>query len=104
MDQTVKEELPEYYDMFPKENVFYVDFLRDEPEAEVNLDEPEEEEADEDFFIYEEIPSFEVVRDRIYMFINKFNTEVRGFKLDIVLFQDALIHLMIVSRIIKTQR
>lgn len=104
MDLTVKEELPQYYELFPKENVYFVDFLRDEPEAEVNLDEPEEEEAEEDFFIYEEIPSFDAVRDRIYMFINRFNVEVRGYKLDIVLFQDALIHLMIVSRILRTQR
>lgn len=104
MQSTVQEELPDYYQEFPKEDVYYVDFLRDEPEAEVNMDEPEEEEADDDFFIYEQIPSFEVVKDRIYMFINRFNTEVRGAKLDIVLFQDALIHLMIVSRILRTQR
>ena len=82
-----------------------MDFLRDEPEAEINMEEAGEDEVeDEDFAVYEEIPSFEVVKERIYMFIDRYNVEVRGSKLDIVLFQDALIHLMIVSRILRTSR
>lgn len=105
MHSVVKEEIGDYYEFFPQEEVFFVDFLRDEPEAEINMEETGEDEVeDEDFAVYEEIPSFEVVKERIYMFINRYNVEVRGAKLDIVLFQDALIHLMIVSRILRTSR
>lgn len=103
MKSIVEDDLSNYYDEFPQEPVYFVDFLRDEPDVE-----PGEEMADEDmegqYFLYEEIPSFNVVRDRIYMFVNQYNIEVRGSKLDIVLFEDALIHLMIVSRILRTPR
>lgn len=103
MKSVAKGELEDHYEHFPQEDIYYVDFLRDEPDVE-----PGEEILDDDmssqYFVYEEIPSFDVVRERIYMFIGQYNLEVRGSKLDIVLFEDALIHLMIVSRILRTSR
>ncbi|KAG5675719.1 hypothetical protein PVAND_005600 [Polypedilum vanderplanki] len=102
MKSLASEELRSEFEYFPKEDVYFVDFLRDEP------DEPIEDVGDDEmlsqYFLYEEIPSFEVVTERIYSFMTQYNLEVRGSKLDLVLFQDGLVHLMIISRILRTSR
>lgn len=101
MDKLAESELGNNYQHYPKEDSYYVDFLRDAPDPEEDED---VEEYSSEYFIYEEIPSFDVVKDRIFTFMNQYNLEVRGSKLDMVFFQDALIHLMIISRIIRTSR
>ncbi|XP_058453053.1 dynein axonemal heavy chain 8 [Malaya genurostris] len=86
----------EYYQ---DDETFFVDFLRDAPdptgeEAEdVSLEAPK---------LYEEIPSFEETTARVKMFMEQFNEQIRGAAMDLVFFRDALIHLMIISRIIRT--
>ncbi|XP_062548437.1 dynein axonemal heavy chain 8 [Armigeres subalbatus] len=86
---------------YTDEEVFFVDFLRDAPDPtgeegeDVSLEPPK---------LYEEIPGFDDTTDRVKMFMEQFNEQVRGAKMDLVFFRDALIHLMIISRIIRTPR
>lgn len=86
---------------YEQTETFFVDFLRDAPDPtgdegeDVSLEPPK---------LYEEIPGFEETTARVKMFMEQFNELVRGAKMDLVFFRDALIHLMIISRIIRTPR
>ncbi|XP_045464438.1 dynein axonemal heavy chain 8-like isoform X2 [Harmonia axyridis] len=85
----------------PEEDTFWADFLRDPPET--TGDEPD------DYVIvipkvYEEIPSREFVKDRLYMFMELYNESIRGASMDLVFFDDAMINLLTISRIIRTSR
>uniref|UniRef100_A0A8C3KPH9 Dynein axonemal heavy chain 5 n=1 Tax=Calidris pygmaea TaxID=425635 RepID=A0A8C3KPH9_9CHAR len=80
-------------------DAFFVDFLRDAPQRtgekseEVNLDIPK---------IYEPIYSFHQLRNRLNMFLKTYNENVRGTGMDMVFFEDAMIHLVKISRVIRT--
>ncbi|XP_065523675.1 dynein axonemal heavy chain 5 [Lathamus discolor] len=82
-------------------DAFFVDFLRDAPERtgekseEVNLDIPR---------IYEPICSFHQLRNRLNKFLQAYNGNVRGAGMDLVFFEDAMIHLVKISRVIRTPR
>uniref|UniRef100_A0A4W3JQZ3 Dynein heavy chain 5, axonemal-like n=1 Tax=Callorhinchus milii TaxID=7868 RepID=A0A4W3JQZ3_CALMI len=80
---------------------FFVDFLRDAPEA--TGEEPEDAEYDMPK-VYEAIESFEALNDRLNLFMSLYNACVRGGHLDLVFFEDAMIHLVKISRIIRTVR
>nr|XP_033786541.1 dynein heavy chain 5, axonemal-like [Geotrypetes seraphini] len=82
----------------PKES-YFVDFLRDAPEA--TGDEPEDAEL-ENPKIYEAIPSFKHLSERLDMYMQQYNEAVRGSRMDLVFFKDAMIHLVKISRIIRT--
>nr|XP_019946997.1 PREDICTED: dynein heavy chain 5, axonemal [Paralichthys olivaceus] len=78
---------------------YFVDFLRDAPEP--TGEEPED--ADFDMpKVYEPIESYESLKERLNMFLHLYNETVRGTGMDMVFFQDAMIHLVKVSRIIRT--
>jgi dynein heavy chain len=80
---------------------YFVEFLRDAPE--VTGDEPED--ADFDMpKVYEPIPSFELLRERLQTFMAQHNESVRGAGMDLVFFQDAMTHLVKISRIIRMPR
>ncbi|XP_009583720.1 PREDICTED: dynein heavy chain 5, axonemal-like, partial [Fulmarus glacialis] len=85
----------------PEIDAFFVDFLRDAPERtgekseEVNLDIPK---------IYEPIYSFHQLRNRLNMFLQTYNENIRGTGMDMVFFEDAMIHLVKISRVIRTPR
>ncbi|KAM9637240.1 dynein axonemal heavy chain 5 [Morphnus guianensis] len=85
----------------PEIDAFFVDFLRDAPEKtgekseEVNLDIPK---------IYEPIYSFHQLRNRLNMFLQTYNENIRGTGMDLVFFDDAMIHLVKISRVIRTPR
>ncbi|KAH0618009.1 hypothetical protein JD844_016916 [Phrynosoma platyrhinos] len=94
----------------PNIDAYFVDFLRDAPEAtglekEKSLkgEEPEETEADMPK-IYEPIESFTHLKDRLNMFLQIYNESVRGAGMDLVFFEDAMIHLVKISRVIRTPR
>ncbi|XP_060937369.1 dynein axonemal heavy chain 5 isoform X1 [Limanda limanda] len=78
---------------------FFVDFLQDAPE-------PTGEEAEDASFdmpkVYEPIESYESLKERLNMFLCLYNESVRGTGMDMVFFRDAMIHLVKVSRIIRT--
>lgn len=102
MKKTVTEELgPDDAEFYPEEETFFVDFLRDPPEA-------TGEEPDDFCFdapkLYEEMPGFDATTERVFMFMDQYNEQSRGNQMDMVFFRDALVHLMIISRIIRTPR
>uniref|UniRef100_A0A667YRJ5 Dynein, axonemal, heavy chain 5 like n=1 Tax=Myripristis murdjan TaxID=586833 RepID=A0A667YRJ5_9TELE len=78
---------------------YFVDFLRDAPE-------PTGEEGDDACFdapkIYELVPSFELLSEKLIMYQTQHNETVRGSSLDLVFFMDAMTHLVKISRIIRT--
>ncbi|CAL1673550.1 unnamed protein product [Lasius platythorax] len=80
---------------------YFVDFLREPPEP--TGDEPE------DFVleapkIYEEIPSYDAVITKVQQNMEQFNEYIRGMRLDLVFFHDALVHLIRISRILGVPR
>ncbi|OXB65796.1 hypothetical protein ASZ78_008863, partial [Callipepla squamata] len=83
----------------PQAEPYFVDFLRDIPES--TGDEPE------DFVfeapkIYEQIPSFEFLCEKLQMYQRQYNDCIRGSSLDLVFFKDAMTHIIKISRIIRT--
>ncbi|KAJ1555489.1 Dynein heavy chain 8, axonemal, partial [Nowakowskiella sp. JEL0078] len=79
---------------------YFVDFLREPPEVE-----DAEQEIDlEAIKIYEKVPSFEILRERLVDYMKQYNENIRGSKMDLVLFEDAMKHIIRISRIIRTSR
>ncbi|XP_052892579.1 dynein axonemal heavy chain 8 [Anopheles moucheti] len=98
---TAEQELGPDFAHYQEEEQFFVDFLRDAPE-------PTGEEGDDASLeppkLYEEMPGFDETTARVKMFLEQYNELIRGATMDLVFFRDALIHLMIISRIIGTPR
>jgi len=93
--------LGDYFAEYNEEETYFVDFLREAPEP--TGDEPENFNFDPPK-IYEEIPSYQFTIDKVLFFMSQFNEYIRGCFLDLVFFHDALVHLFIISRIIRTPR
>lgn len=99
INRLAETELLEKFSHYSMNETFFVDFLRETPEAQDDAGEESSE-----YFIYEEIPSINIIRERVLGFMSQYNLDIRGSKLDLVFFTDALIHLMIISRILKMPR
>ncbi|XP_052240013.1 dynein axonemal heavy chain 8-like isoform X2 [Dreissena polymorpha] len=80
---------------------FFVDFLRDAPEPTGQEAEDAELEAPK---IYEAVEDLEMLNERLKMFMQQYNETVRGGIMDLVFFKDAMVHLIKISRIIRTPR
>ncbi|GMH89960.1 hypothetical protein TrVE_jg7050 [Triparma verrucosa] len=80
------------------ESRFMVSFLRDDIYDEDGV---LEQEAPK---VYEDGGTLEQIRERVYMFLGKYNEEYPSKKMELVLFEDALKHLLRISRLIETPR
>ncbi|XP_011309278.1 dynein heavy chain 5, axonemal-like, partial [Fopius arisanus] len=87
-----------YYDGV---ETYFANFLRDAPEP-TGL-EPEDFVIEEPK-IYEPIHGYQFVVSKVYEKMEQFNECIRGIKLDLVFFHDALIHLLRISRILGMAR
>ncbi|XP_048363840.1 dynein axonemal heavy chain 5 [Sphaerodactylus townsendi] len=83
----------------PGVDAYFVDFLRDAPEA--TGEEPDDVEADMPK-VYEPITSSEQLKERLNMFLQIYNESIRGAGMDLVFFEDAMIHVVKISRVIRT--
>ncbi|MGH0152444.1 UNVERIFIED_CONTAM: hypothetical protein FKN15_022452 [Acipenser sinensis] len=70
---------------------YFVDFLKDAPEA--TGEEPEDS-SFEAPKVYELIPSFEFLCEKLQFYQAQYNEAVRGSRLDLVFFKDAMTHLI----------
>lgn len=64
-----------------------------------------EEPEDSDFDlpkVYEPMESFESLKERLNMFLSHYNESIRGTGMDMVFFQDAMIHLVKVLQSLAT--
>nr|XP_044988409.1 dynein axonemal heavy chain 5 [Jaculus jaculus] len=82
-------------------DAYFVDFLRDAPEAPGETSEEADAEMPK---IYEPIESFHHLRERLNVFLQLYNESVRGPGMDMVFFVDAMVHLVKISRVIRTPR
>ncbi|KAH9487618.1 Dynein heavy chain 8, axonemal, partial [Bulinus truncatus] len=89
----------------------FVDFMR-EAKEEVAVDDEGggapgqtgDEEVIEVPKIYEMVEDYDVLKNRLKAYLKDYNEQIRGSHLDLVFFKDAMIHLMKISRIIRTPR
>ncbi|XP_012498101.1 PREDICTED: dynein heavy chain 5, axonemal [Propithecus coquereli] len=82
-------------------DTYFVDFLRDAPEATGETSEEGDAEMPK---IYEPIESFSQLKERLNMFLQLYNESIRGAGMDMVFFADAMVHLVKISRVIRTPR
>nr|XP_054361159.1 dynein axonemal heavy chain 5 [Mirounga angustirostris] len=82
-------------------DAYFVDFLRDAPEA--TGEAPQEADAEMPK-IYEPIESFDHLKERLNMFLQLYNESIRGTGMDLVFFEDSMVHLVKISRVIGTAR
>ncbi|XP_027953732.1 dynein heavy chain 5, axonemal [Eumetopias jubatus] len=82
-------------------DTYFVDFLRDAPEA--TGETPEEADAEMPK-IYEPIESFDHLKERLNMFLQLYNESIRGTGMDLVFFEDSMVHLVKISRVIGMPR
>jgi dynein heavy chain len=98
MEKVLGEEIPQA--AFPKEP-YFVDFMRDAPEP--TGEEPDDADLEAPK-IYEKVPSYEVLSEKLQSYMQSYNDSVRGATIDMVFFRDAMVHLIKISRIIRTDR
>ncbi|XP_053396215.1 dynein axonemal heavy chain 5-like isoform X3 [Mercenaria mercenaria] len=80
---------------------YFVDFMRDAPE--ITGDEPDDADLDAPK-IYEPIPSLDELAEKLNGYMEQYNETVRGGKMDLVFFKDAMTNLVKISRVIRTPR
>jgi len=79
-------------------NMLFADFQRDDEYNEYG------ELIAEAPFVYEAIPSIEKIRERTNMRLQEYNEKFPSKKMNLVIFDDALKHLLRITRVINTPR
>ncbi|XP_046324256.1 dynein axonemal heavy chain 5 isoform X2 [Marmota monax] len=82
-------------------DAYFVDFLRDALEATGETSEEPDAEMPK---VYEPIECFHQLKERLNLFLQLHNESVRGAGMDLVFFADAMVHLVKISRVIRTPR
>ena len=95
----VEKELGKEYVAWVKRVGLFVDFMRDAPEP--TGEEGEGETEVELPKVYEPLEDYEVLKERLFMFLDQYNDMVRGSPMNLVFFPDAMINLVKISRIIR---
>ncbi|XP_033641432.1 dynein heavy chain 8, axonemal-like [Asterias rubens] len=97
--RVAKEQLDESVAKLIPDEPYFVDFLRDPPEP--TGDEPDDAvlEAPK---IYELIPGLDFLAEKLQQYMSMYNDTVRGAHMDLVFFNDAMTHLIKISRVIRT--
>lgn len=80
---------------------YFVDFLREPPEP--TGEEPEDADLEAPK-VYEWVPSLDTLAQKLTQYMQQYNDMVRGGHMDLVFFKDAMVHLIKISRIIRTDR
>lgn len=80
---------------------YFVDFLRDAPEP--TGEEPDDADLEAPK-IYEQVPSLQALSEKLSSYMQQYNDVIRGAGMDLVFFKDAMVHLVKISRIIRTDR
>ncbi|CAH8437868.1 unnamed protein product [Dicrocoelium dendriticum] len=101
LQRVSSEDCPEVIKDYDWSETYFVDFLRDAPEATGEEADDAELEAPK---IYEPAQSLEQLNSRLSMFMQMYNETIRGAKLDLVFFKDAIIHLVKITRVIRTPK
>eukprot|EP00794_Sanderia_malayensis_P018805 gene18805-20701_t len=84
-----------------KQVSYFVDFLRDPEEP--TGDEPDDVDMEVPK-IYEPVNGWDSLGERLNMYMDQYNETIRGARMDLVFFRDAMISLIQISRIIRTPR
>ncbi|KAH9492184.1 Dynein heavy chain 8, axonemal [Bulinus truncatus] len=84
----------------------FVDFMRDVSEELIFEETGSQHTAQSASIpkVYEMVEDYDVLRTRLQAFMKDYNDQIRGSHMNLVFFKDAMIHLMKVSRIIRTNR
>ncbi|NWT22388.1 DYH8 protein, partial [Cardinalis cardinalis] len=91
IDKTIEEYVEADLSQVLKTEPYFVDFLRDEPEP--TGEEPEDVELQAPK-VYEEVPSYEFLCNKLRQYQSQYNENIRGSFLDLVFFKDAMTHLI----------
>ena len=78
---------------------YFVDFLRDAPEPTGEEDEDADLDAPK---VYEIVSGMDRLETKLFEYMELYNETVRGTKMDLVFFKDCMVHIVRVSRIIRT--
>jgi len=78
--------------------IYFCDFLRNDVINDEGIVESLAEK------VYEAIDSLEALQERAYMLLDKYNEKYPAKKMQLVLFEDAINHLIRISRIVQSER
>ena len=98
VESLVTEKFDQSLSTVTKNMIYFVDFMQDAPEP---TGEEEGETETELPKIYEPVPNFKILSDRLKYFLDQYNEIMRGSNMDLVFFDDAIIHLIKIARVIR---
>ncbi|KAM4041697.1 dynein axonemal heavy chain 8 [Anomaloglossus baeobatrachus] len=98
LTQVLREHVDPHVASAAQHDSYFVDFLREAP----NSAEDEEVDVPETPKVYEMVHNLDVLSEKLKQFQNRFNEAAMGSASDLVFFTDAVIHIIKISRIIRT--